>query len=88
MITLINTLNDILTKGELILHIELTSTAIKSVDMYHCTLYIMCKASDNPIKIYTFSRVFNKGISTKEKDKVITQELLKFVIKGELKEYE
>ncbi len=88
MITLINNLNNILTKGELILHIEPVPTAIKSMDIYHCTLYIMCKASDNPIKIYTFSRTFNKGISLDEKEKEITQELLKFIIKGDLKEYE
>lgn len=88
MITLIKDLNKVLTKGELVLHVELSSTAIKSIEIYNCALYIICNASSNFIKIYDFSRTFKIGTSIEERDRIITQELLKFIIKGGLKSYE
>lgn len=43
MISIIKSLNNILTKGELILHIEPVNTAIKSIKMINYKLYILTK---------------------------------------------
>lgn len=88
MITLIKHLNNILTKGELILHIEPSPTTIKAIHKVEYTLYIFCKNIDRPYKLWHTTRSIKAGSSISDLDDEITEELLKFIMEGNLSCYE
>ena len=88
MISIIKSLNNILTKGELILHIEPVNTAIKSIKIINYKLYILTKDEENPRLILTFSRPLIPKESIEDLDEYATQEILKFILHGKLKGYE
>ena len=88
MISIINSINNVLTKGELILHIEPTSTAIKSVLKINYKLYILTKENKTPKEILFFSSTLTPGNVISDLDEWATQEILKFVIQGGLRDYE
>ena len=88
MISIINSINNILTKGELLLHIEPTSTAIKSVLKINYKLYILTKDNESPKEILFFSRTLRPGNVISDLDEGATQEILKFVMHGVLRDYE
>lgn len=85
MVNIIKSINNILTKGELILHIEPTPTAIKSIMKVNYKLYI----NDSKLKeLLSFSRTLTIGRPIEDLDEWATQEILKFVLHGGLKDYE
>ena len=88
MISIINSINNILTKGELLLHIEPTSTAIKSVLKINYKLYILTKNDKAPKEVLFFSSTLTPGNVISDLDEWATQEILKFVIQGGLRDYE
>ena len=88
MISIINSINNVLTKGELLLHIEPTSTAIKSVLKINYKLYILTKGNETPKEILFFSSTLTSGNTISNLDEWATQEILKFVIQGGLRDYE
>lgn len=88
MINIIKTLNNILTKGELLLHIEPTSTAIKSIIKVNYNLYILTKDKEKPEKLLSFSSTKTSGSLISSLDEWATQEILKFALHGGLKDYE
>ena len=88
MMNIINSINNVLTKGELLLHIEPTSTAIKSVLKINYKLYILTKANKTPTQILLFSSTLTPGNVISDLDEWATQEILKFVIQGGLRDYE
>ena len=88
MISIINSINNILTKGELLLHIEPTSTAIKSVLKINYKLYILTKDDKTPREVLFFSSTLTPGNVISDLDEWATQEILKFVIQGGLRDYE
>lgn len=88
MMNIINSINNVLTKGELLLHIEPTSTAIKSVLKINYKLYILTKDNETPKEILFFSSTLTPGNVISDLDEWATQEILKFVIHGGLRDYE
>ena len=58
---IVKSINSVLTKGDLLLHIEPTSTAIKSVLKINYKLYILTKDDKTPKEIlfFSFSFVFD-----------------------------
>ena len=86
MMNIINSINNVLTKGELLLHIESTSTAIKSV--LKIKLYILTKDNETPKEILFFSSTLTPRNVISDLDEWATQEILKFVIQGGLRDYE
>ena len=88
MISIVKSLSNVLTKGELLLHIEPTSTAIKSVLKINYKLYILTKDSELPIELLFFSSTLTPGNTISDLDEWATQEILKFVIQGGLRDYE
>ena len=84
----ITSINSALTKGELLLHIEPTSTAIKSVLKINYKLYILTKDNETPKEILFFSSTLTPGNVISDLDEWATQEILKFVIQGGLRDYE
>lgn len=88
MMNIVKSINNVLTKGELLLHIEPTSTAIKSVLKINYKLYILTKESKTPKEILFFSSTLTPGNVISDLDEWATQEILKFVIHGGLKNYE
>ena len=88
MINIINSINNVLTKGELLLHIEPTSTAIKSVLKINYKLYILTKDNKTPKEILFFSSTLTPRNVISDLDEWATQEILKFVIQGGLRDYE
>lgn len=88
MITIINHLNRILTKGKLILHAEPSTTAIKAIHRIDYTLYIFKKNEDKPFKVWSCSRTLNAGNPMSDLDDEITEEILRFVLRGGLQDYE
>ena len=88
MISIIKQLNNILTKGTLILHIEPSNTLVKAVTRIDYTLYIHSNTMDRPYKIWSTAKSIKAGDSIDSLDEEITEELLKFVMKGGVKQYE
>lgn len=88
MMNIVKSINNVLTKGELLLHIEPTSTAIKSVLKINYKLYILTKENKTPKEILFFSSTLIPGNTISNLDEWATQEILKFVIHGGLKDYE
>ena len=88
MMNIINSINNVLTKGELLLHIEPTPTAIKSVLKINYKLYILTKDNKTPKEILFFSSTLTPGSVISDLDEWATQEILKFVIQGGLRDYE
>ena len=88
MMNIVKSINNVLTKGELLLHIEPISTAIKSVLKINYKLYILTKDSKTPKEILLFSSTLTPGNVISDLDEWATQEILKFVIHGGLKDYE
>lgn len=88
MMNIVKSINNVLTKGELLLHIEPTSTAIKSVLKINYKLYILTKENKAPKEILFFSSTLTPGNVISDLDEWATQEILKFVIHGGLKDYE
>ena len=88
MINIVKSINNILTKGELLLHIEPTSTAIKSVLKINYKLYILTKDDKAPKEVFFFSSTLTPGNAISDLDEWATQEILKFVIHGGLRDYE
>ena len=88
MMNIINSINNILTKGELLLHIEPTSTAIKSVLKINYKLYILTKNDKAPKEGLFFSSTLTPGNVISDLDEWATQEILRFVIHGGLRDYE
>ena len=88
MMNIINSINNVLTKGELLLHIEPTSTAIKSVLKINYKLYILTKDNKTPKEILLLSSTITPGTVRSDLDEWATQEILKFVIQGGLRDYE
>lgn len=88
MMNIVKSINNVLTKGELLLHIEPTSTAIKSVLKINYKLYILTKENKTPKEILFFSSTLTPGNTISDLDGWATQEILKFVIHGGLKDYE
>ena len=88
MMNIVKSINNVLTKGELLLHIEPTSTAIKSVLKINYKLYILTKENKTPKEILFFSSTLTPGNVISDLDEWATQEILKFVIYGGLKDYE
>lgn len=88
MMDIVKNINNVLTKGELLLHIEPTSTAIKSVLKINYKLYILTKENKTPKEILFFSSTLTPGNVISDLDEWATQEILKFVIHGGLKDYE
>lgn len=88
MMNIVKSINNVLTKGELLLHIEPTSTAIKSVLKINYRLYILTKNNKTPKEILFFSSTLIPGNVISDLDEWATQEILKFVIHGGLKDYE
>lgn len=88
MMNIVKSINNVLTKGELLLHIEPTSTAIKSVLKINYKLYILTKENKTPKEILFFSSILTPGNTISDLDEWATQEILKFVIHGGLKDYE
>lgn len=88
MMNIVKSINNVLTKGELLLHIEPTSTAIKSVLKINYKLYILTKENKTPKEILFFSSTLTSGNVISDLDEWATQEILKFVIHGGLKDYE
>lgn len=88
MMNIVKSINNVLTKGELLLHIEPTSTAIKSVLKINYKLYILTKENKTPKEILFFSSTLTPGNVISDLDEWATQEILKFVIHGGLKNYE
>ncbi len=83
---LINNINKILTKHTLILHIETTSTLIKSLNRVNYILYVIGKNDERPYKIWSISRTIKIGYTSESVDAKL--ELLRFIIKGGLLQYE
>ena len=88
MINIVKSINNILTKGELLLHIEPTSTAIKSVLKINYKLYILAKNDKAPKEVLFFSSTLTPGNVISDLDEWATQEILKFVMHGGLRDYE
>lgn len=88
MMNIVKSINNVLTKGELLLHIEPTSTAIKSVLKINYKLYILTKENKTPKEILFFYSTLTPGNVISDLDEWATQEILKFVIHGGLKDYE
>ena len=88
MITIIKYLNNVISKGNLILHIEPSSTAIKSLIKMGYTLYIHKDKEDAPVKLWSTSRTIKSEDEMGALEKEITEEILRFVIKGNLSQYE
>lgn len=88
MITIVKHLNNVISKGNLILHIELSSTAIKSLHKMEYTLYIHKDKEDKPTKLWSTSRTIKSEDEKSALDNEITEEILRFVIKGNLSQYE
>ena len=88
MMNIVKSINNVLTKGELLLHIEPISTAIKSVLKINYKLYILTKENKTPKEILFFSSTLTPGNTISNLDEWVTQEILKFVIHGGLKDYE
>ena len=62
MMNIVKSINSVLTKGELLLHIEPTSTAIKSVLKINYKLYILTKDNETPKEIL-FLHIFKTSKS-------------------------
>ena len=88
MMNIVRSINNVLTKGELLLHIESTSTAIKSVLKINYKLYILTKDDKTPKEILFFSSTLTPGNVISDLDEWATQEILKFVMHGGLRDYE
>lgn len=88
MMNIVKSINSVLTKGELLLHIEPTSTAIKSVLKINYKLYILTKDDKTPKEILFFSSTLTPGNIISDLDEWATQEILRFVIHGGLRDYE
>ena len=88
MMNIVKSINSVLTKGELLLHIEPTSTAIKSVLKINYKLYILTKDNETPKEILLFSSTLTPGNVISDLDEWATQEILRFVIHGGLRNYE
>lgn len=86
MTEFINNINNLLTKHTLILHIETTSTLVRALNRVDYTLYVIGKDDKRPYKIWSISRTIKAGDSTESTDARL--ELLKFIIKGGLSQYE
>lgn len=86
MITLIKHLNNVLKGSTLILHIEPSVTAIKSIQRIDYTLYKYKSIDDTPYKIWSLSRTLNSGESIESLDGEVEEELLKFILEGGLNE--
>ena len=84
---LIDTLNTLLKKSSLILHIESVNTAITSVEIVTYTLYVK-KDKDKPKIIYSVSKTRTKGSEKSVIEKEIYKQLLLFIKSGGIKEYE
>lgn len=83
---LIDSINNMLIKHTLILHIETTSTLIKALNRVDYILYVMGKSYERPYKIWSISRTIKVGDNIESTDARL--ELLKFIIKGGLQDYE
>ena len=88
MMNIVKSINRVLTKGELLLHIEPTSTAIKSVLKINYKLYILTKDSKTPKEILFFSSTLTPGNVISDLDEWATKEILRCVIHGGLRDYE
>ena len=88
MMNIVKSINSVLTKVELLLHIEPTSTAIKSVLKINYKLYILTKDDKTPKEILFFSSTLTPGNVISDLDEWATQEILRFVIHGGLRDYE
>lgn len=88
MMNIVKSINSIITKGELILHIESTSTAIKSIMKINYKLYILTKDSKDPKELLFFSRTLTPGNVISSLDEWATQEILKFIMHRGLEDYE
>ena len=88
MMNIVKSINSVLTKGELLLNIEPTSTAIKSVLKINYKLYILTKDDKTPKEILFFSSTLTPGNVISDLDEWATQEILRFVIHGGLRDYE
>ena len=88
MMNIVKSINRVLTKGELLLHIEPTSTAIKSVLKINYKLYILTKNDKAPKEVLFFSSTLTPGNVISDLDEWATQEILKFVMHGGLRDYE
>ena len=88
MMNIVKSINSLLTKVELLLHIEPTSTAIKSVLKINYKLYILTKEDKTPKEILFFSSTLTPGNVISDLDEWATQEILRFVIHGGLRDYE
>lgn len=84
---LIDTLNTLLRKSSLILHIESANTAITSVEIVTFTLYVK-SGKDKPKTIYAVSKTRTKGTDKSIIEKEIYKQLLLFIKAGGIKEYE
>lgn len=83
---LIDNINSILKDNTLILHIEQTSTAIKSINKIDYILYAFGKKDERPYKIWSLSRNIKVGEDADSIDAKL--ELLKFIVKGGISQYE
>lgn len=86
MITLIKHLNNIIKDSNFILHIEPSPTAIKSINRIEYVLYRYKDSDERPYKIWSLSRTLKTESSLEELDDEVTEELLKFILKGGLNE--
>lgn len=84
---LIDNINRILNKGVLILHISKHNLSIRSIERLDYKIYVKCKEQD-PRLLFSVFRTKNIYTSNEEMEQEVYQEILKFIIRGGLKEYE
>lgn len=83
---IIEALNSIITKATFILHIETTKTIVKSVNKITFNLYIQRNKEISKLKSFSRTLNINEPIAALDNDAI--KEILKFIIKSNIIEYE